>query len=283
MIGIISYLPQDDKLRATRVKNATRQIEWLKQLFPEETPFVVAQGYTENEKLDGVEYDIYEKGIGSHNARNVILEKFYASNDKWLLIMDDDVAVYDYYDSQKFIRNVYFGKIEIESDIILPLQPETSSFKELNIKNGVQYYYTLSRSSATNCPNMMLLRNGLEKVFFDNTIDLLADDAVPDDNKFIVNCIALGMRVHRADFWIKKSMDRDKSVIYSTNKEENYAQHSNLGKNLAKYVTTTYNVESVQKFNKMYNKAVPIRLKRDKKYELPESLILKKTSKKGLF
>lgn len=283
MIGIISYLPRDDKLRATRVKNATRQIEWLKQLFPEETPSVVAQGYTDNEKLNGVEYDIYEKGIGSHNARNVILEKFYASNDKWLLMMDDDVAVYDYYDSQEFIRNVYFGNIEIESDIILPLQPEMSPFKELNIKNGVQYYYTLSRSLATNCPNMMLLRNGLEKVFFDNTIDLLADDAVPDDNKFIVNCIALGMRVHRADFWIKKSMDRDKSVIYSTDKKENYAQHSNLGKNLEKYVTTTYNVESVQKFNKMYNKAVPIRLKRDKKYELPENLILKEISKKGLF
>ena len=252
-------------------------------------PYVVAQNYTEEDKVTDfeIEYDIYENGIGSHNARNTILKKFYESNDTWLFIMDDDVAAYDYYDAGKFIHDVYYSKYDrLATDIIIPLQPEMSPFKKINLEHDVKHTFYLSRSAATNCPNMMLLRHPDKKheVYFDNTIDLLATNAIPDDNKFIVECIALGMRVHRADFWIKKSMDRNISVIYSKDLETNYAQHANLGKNLANYVKTAYNVSSVAEFNKQYNKAVPISIRREETYTIPENLLPnKKTLAKKLF
>ena len=289
MIGIISYLSNDTDIRPIRVKNCKRQLEWLHSIFPNEVPYIVAQNYTEDDKITDfeIDYDIYENGIGSHNARNTILKKFYESNDTWLLIMDDDVATYDYYDANKFIQDVYYGKYDrISTDIIIPLQPEMSPFKQLNVQHDVRNTYYLSRSAATNCPNMMLFRHPDKEheIYFDNTIDLLADSAIPDDNKFIVECIAQGMRVHRADFWIKQSMDRNVSVIYAKDLETNHAQHSNLGKNLANYVKATYNVTSVSEFNKQYNKAVPISIRRNEAYVIPENLLpAKKTKATKLF
>lgn len=293
MIGIISYLPNDTELRATRVKNCRRQLEWLHKVLPNEVPYVVAQNYTEADMITDiehydvdVEYDMYEKGIGSHKARNVILKKFYASDDKWLLLMDDDVATYDYYDADTFIRNTYYNLYNIATDIIMPLQPESSPFKELNLKNKITQYYYLSRSAATNCPNMILFRHPDKEheIFFDDTIDLLAEDAIPDDNKFVVECIHSGLRVHRADFWIKQSMDRRKSVIYATDKDTNFEQHARLGKNLANYVINTYKVKSVAEFNRLYNKAIPISIYRDGSYTIPENLLPERhTNAKKLF
>lgn len=281
MIGIISYLPDTDNLRSVRVRNCKRQLDWLHKLFPNEVPLVVAQNYTHSDMVSefNIEYNVYPYGIGSHRARNIILQRFYNSTDTWLFLMDDDVSAYDYYDADTFIRNVYYNKYSITSDIIIPLAPETTPFKALNIKNNIAKQYYLSRSAATNCPNMMLFRRpdkGCE-IFFDDSIDLLADDAIPDDNKFVIECIYSGMRVHRADFWVKKSMDRQKSVIYSDDIETNYAQHANLGKNLTKYVRSTYNVKSIAEFNKIYNKAVPICISRGEPYSVPENLLPKKS------
>jgi len=281
MIGIISYLPNDDELRNKRVGNCKKQIEWLHKVFPNECPVVVAQNYHEDDKVTecNVEYLMYEKGIGSHKARNTILEKFYNSSDEWLLLLDDDVVTYDYYEADKWVADVYYRKYDkYPLNIVLALQPETSPFKELNIKNDVAHYYTLTKSAATNCPNMMLFRHPDKEheVFFDDTIDLLAEDAVPDDNKFIVECIHKGMNVHRADFWIKKSFDRLVSVIYSKDKDENWQQHANLGKNLANYIIKTYKVKNVAEFNKIYNKTLPIRIEREEVYKVPENLLPKK-------
>lgn len=286
MIGIISYLPNDKELRTTRIKNCKKQLEWLHKVFPKERPLVIAQNYTDIDKCTNfdVEYDLYETGIGSHKARNTILRKFYDSENSWLFLMDDDVINYDYYDADTFIADVYYNKYPtLSTDIILAMQPEMSPFKKLNLENDVKHTYYLSRSAATNCPNMMLLKHPDKEHehYFDDSIDLLADDAIPDDNKFIVECIASGMKVHRADFWIKKSLDRDVSVIYSRQKDINYAQHSNLGKNLANFVKTTYDVDSVAEFNKRYNKAVPIRLKRSVVYEIPDNLLPKDSVKKN--
>ena len=283
MIGIISYLPDDVELRNKRVVNCKEQLKWLYKVFPKEVPLVVAQNYRKEDRIDGgvyaVDYLMYDTGIGSHKARNTILDKFYASNDEWLLLLDDDVVTYDYYGADSFIVDVYYGEYnDYQFDIILPLQPETSPFKELNIKNDVAHYYVLSKSAATNCPNMMLFRHPDKdnEVWFDDTIDLLADDAVPDDNKFIVECIVKGMKVHRADFWIKKSFDRLVSVIYSKDKDENWKQHANLGKNLANYIINTYKVKNVAEFNKLYNKTNPVRIERETIYTVPENLLPKK-------
>ena len=121
---------------------------------------VIAQNYNDSDKRDGVDYEMYDKGIGPSKARNVILEKFYNSSDNWLFMLDDDdVIIYEYYDIEKFIYNCYYGKYDkYNLGVIVPLMPERCPFKEMNIKNDVMHYYSFIPSPLDCCPNMMLLR-----------------------------------------------------------------------------------------------------------------------------
>lgn len=295
MIGIISYLPQvDENLRNRRLKNHIIQLEWLAKVFPDEIFNVVAQGYTPQDIEAVSRFNInhyqFETGIGSHKSRNLLLKQFYESGDTWLLLLDDDVLLYDYYDADEFLHDVYCGKYDkYNFDIILPVMPEHTPFKELNLKNRIDTQYVLSKSPVNNCPNLMLMRSTIQDRYFDDTIDLKKEDAIPDDSKFIVDLVASGYKVNRADFMIKKSLDILQSVIYSTTERENKAEHALLVNNLKKYVHDRYKQDSLRKFNAVYGRADLIVIPRESVYDLPDNLLnikhYSKTKKKrgGLF
>lgn len=133
MIGITSYLPNDSIIREKRLAIHREQLDWFKQALPDQKIIGCYQnyGYTPvpNESSDNL---IFDSGIGMCEARNKLLEKFYGSDDDVLILCDDDVWFYDYYDSRNFLKDIEkfndWGLIQI-------LSPMHSPFKEANYKN----------------------------------------------------------------------------------------------------------------------------------------------------
>ena len=110
MIGIISYLPNDKKLRDVRKKNHLKQLQWLVNLFPNETINIVAQGYQDSDLFPykTINYIRFAEGIGSTESRNILLRQFYKDNDdEYLFLLDDDVLSYPYYDADTLIYDIY--------------------------------------------------------------------------------------------------------------------------------------------------------------------------------
>ena len=266
MIGIISYLPQDKKLRDVRKRNHEKQLKWLIKLFPNEVINIVAQGYQDCDLFPykTINYIRFSEGIGPAESRNILLRKFYRdTNDNYLFLLDDDVLSYPYYDADMLIYDI---------DILLPMMPQHTPFKELNIRHDAIHYYNLVPSNANNCPNMMLFRRPDSERYFEQNVDLLHEDAIPEDSRFIVDAIADGLKVYKCECWIKNSLDIIKSVIFSTNERLNKEQHMILVRNLTRYCSENYNVDNLTLFVKQYSKATPIRIRREVEYELPENL-----------
>jgi len=275
MIGVISYLPKDKKLRDVRRRNHEKQLKWLTKLFPNETINIVAQGYEDDDLFPykTINYIRFAEGIGPTESRNILLKQFYRhSDDSYLFLSDDDVLSYPYYDADRLIYDIYRGKKVYDIDILLPMMPQHTPFKELNLRHEVEMYYNLVPSNANNCPNMMLYRRQSKERYYKQNVDLLHEDAIPEDSRFIVDAIADGLKVYKCECWIKNSLDIIKSVIFSTDESTNKQQHMVLVQNLTRYCQENYNSANLTTFVKQYSKAIPIRIRRDVEYILPENL-----------
>ena len=132
MIGIISYYPDNEYLRTRRIQAHKNQIDWLTNLFKDEKITIVSQNYNETDYIikDNIQYIKYDKGIGPGKARNVILEKFYNSNDDTLFLLDDDIMMYDYYNVTPLLLDFYYNSSNYKMDAIIPNNPEFMPFKK---------------------------------------------------------------------------------------------------------------------------------------------------------
>lgn len=106
IIGIISYLPNDTNLRQKRLQAHHKQIELLNKLNCQ--IYIVAQNYRQTDLLknDNIHYILFDDGIGPANARNELLQRFYNSNEDWMLLCDDDRYFYNYYDIFTFFKEL---------------------------------------------------------------------------------------------------------------------------------------------------------------------------------
>ena len=79
LIGILSYLPEDEKVRQKRLNYHNKQLDELKQYYPTAYIYCVYQQYKDTEipkdKIN--EYKTFDKGIGVSSARNEILKYYY--------------------------------------------------------------------------------------------------------------------------------------------------------------------------------------------------------------
>ena len=95
-IGIISYLPADEGKRIERKKVIQNSIKHLLKIFPADQIKVCAQNYKEEDYIDGLDYIIKSKeGFGCGGARNELLKIFYASDEDYCMLLDDDTVLYD--------------------------------------------------------------------------------------------------------------------------------------------------------------------------------------------
>lgn len=288
MIGIISYLPEHNKLRTTRKQISEQQIDLLHNMFPNETLTVVAQNYAQNDYLSHpyINYLKYKDGIGPAKARNVLLDLFYNSNDEILFFMDDDILIYDYYDIKQLITDFYNGTRyqDLDIDVIISSSPIVKPFKnDLYNKYDCSNYHILRRSSMSTALHMTLFKNLYQKYgkkfFFDEQIDLFSNEAVPEDCMFVCELILNDVKVYRCLNWIEKNIGFDKSTLY--NEEEHYDEHKRNNVNMAKLLEKRgLSVKKVTESNKALNVLL---LKRPSKYIFPDNLIPKNSTKNNLF
>lgn len=287
MIGIVSYYPSDKKLKSIRKKNHKEQLKWLINLFPKETINIVSQNYKENDfvKYDKINYIKFDKPIGVSQARNVLFNLFYNSNDDVLFIMDDDLLMYDYYDTKTLLKDFYYdydkyNKLGI--DLIVPLSPNMKPFKKTIFeKSDFENEYLFKKININCCPNMMMIKN-INKYhnikIFNEDYDKNDKEAIFEDQKFLSEFMINNFRGYEVFNWVKKSLDIDVcSIIETTDSETSRKWHKALAGNFGNYLNSRYNLTGgVKEFNKIYNKAKDtLKVKRTRHYYITSNLIPK--------
>ena len=146
-IGVISYLPEND-LKRRQARN--QQHEWLKSIFPNHEIVIVAQKYKVTDYIDDnkIKYISFEQGIGPSRARNIILKEFYDSQEDFLLLLDDDCILYDYYDGIELLKELDEQPAKFKGiDNIVCNNPRYLPFKKENYKdkNVLKYWKFVKR------------------------------------------------------------------------------------------------------------------------------------------
>lgn len=268
MIAIISYLPNNN-IRTKRIHLLKRLLGGVKEVFPKEKIYIVAQNYVKEdfEQLSffNVLFLKYKNGIGVASARNVILEKFYNSNEQVLFLADDDTYFYNYYNITEFLHNFYFNSETVETDLVISLSAQLMPFKQRNIDSDVENYFTLVPITRNCCPNMYLMKN--IKKLYDKEIyykQELIDNNISEDIEFLVHLLSNNLSLCMCLQWIKSSPMRF-STLCRENELEDY--HKKLVENLCSYVLENYH-KDVNSFFK--NQKIKLKIRREHRYQLKE-------------
>ena len=271
MIGIISYLP-DNEIKEKRLRAVKSQLDWIFKLFGDVPIHVVAQNYKDTDYLPNpnIIYSKYEVGIGACNARNEVLKNFYESNDNWLLLMDDDVGLYDYYEGDILLKDIYYNKYnEYPMDIIIP-HWSRNPFKDQLLKDAVEYSHLFRPATLVDSPNFYLLRNKHDNIYYDVTLDPWMNNLkISEDIDYIARQMISGKKVVVCRSMIKKDFSFKISTLYGTDNDGSL--HKNLINNTSAYIEKKYFV-TIQKFRSDYSSAYKFKIDRDKKIQLPENL-----------
>lgn len=142
MLGEISYLPSDPKLRAARFKYIEKTVRANNRLFEGQRKVVVLQNYTPEEMRIWDGWDqIIIKPVGAAAARNIVLRLFWETDEDFLWMLDDDVTFYDYYGFPKLVREFQNNEKLRFIDLGLFLEPRVLGFKstadEVNVMTHI--------------------------------------------------------------------------------------------------------------------------------------------------
>lgn len=148
MIGAISYLPDDKRVRQVRWKttfkcihNLLKVAEWVDKPLN-----IVTTNWTQEEKnkifeiagKTGVLFkDVRMEHRGAAVSRNILLHRLYESDNDYLLICDDDAHIYPYYDLKEFFKDLNSTPKEyLEKGLfhICAHLANSAPFKEQNLK-----------------------------------------------------------------------------------------------------------------------------------------------------
>ena len=287
MIGVVSYLPNDIKLRHQRLVASQFQFEWLHKLFSDEKINVVAQNYMENERdKNYVNYICFDSGIGAGKARNVILEMFYKSNEDWLLLCDDDTIIDDKYNYQYFIKDIFSHPEKFETiDAVSAIEPEYHPYKKLNYEdkaNLTHYKFEpreLNSGSATSIIRNIKKYYGKELYYPD--IDANKGEG-REDIEFLLLWLKNNLTWYNMNTMIRKSLCFDKSSIFgSDTKSRDIILMHDLDVICRRYakdgITRGVNGQITwKKFNERFNKTQKLLyIKRNKNIEFEENVIPK--------
>ena len=93
VIGIISYLPDDKKIRSSRIAKLSKLLWQCNYIFPSLPIMIIAQNW-KNLKVTGNNVTLYHYDkLGIVGARNKLREHFLQSDYNYLIMLDDDVSV----------------------------------------------------------------------------------------------------------------------------------------------------------------------------------------------
>lgn len=248
MLGVISYLPSEPDLRATRIAMIERALENNRKLFrDEDMKVVVAQNFTPEELKMYEGFEIIEaEPLGAAKARNIILDKFEASEEPFLWLMDDDVTFYDYYGFSKLIKEFKHNEALRKVDIITFFDPRMSGFRpildNLDVKN---YLYFIKQCSMNTSTAAFLIRNsrqaGKKPIRF---IENYRELKIREDIAFLLDNIKAGKIINTCPEIIYKWDNSDKGTIEQNKSSQKWIfelEANALERGLAKMYGLTFN------------------------------------------
>lgn len=215
-IGIISYFPSHEPDRSVRKKAHIQQLKWLRGLFGSEQEIhVVAQNYRDGDYVDGISYMPYEHGIGPAKARNVILREFYKTDEPFLLMLDDDCMLYDYYDGWKLLLEIRDNPEKFKGlDNVSASNPRYLPFKEANFKdkNILTHWKFVKRPYNTGAA--LAVYANVKDVFFYESNDPIKE-RVSEDVDFHIRWIQKGHKAFLCSQWQLKEMSYSTSTCFT--------------------------------------------------------------------
>lgn len=295
MVGIISWLPDDETKRIDRKSYIQKQYEFLTTFLQIDAKDIicVAQNYKDEDYLD-YNYIKIDEGIGPSKARNIILDKFYNSDYDYLLSIDDDIIFYDYYNIKDMFEEIDNDNEKFKKlDLICGLFPQYYAFKEANQKDpNILTHYTFKKREINTPGGFIIMKNikkYYEKVLYYREMDLFKFEG-REDMSFLVDWLKLDLGAYVCNQLIMKNLGAQQSTLYSKDKNKykeevlvcmnNFLKLHNIHRDLKGNIMW-------KEFNKQYNKsqeyiAIP-RLNALK--ELPDNLKIKSkiNLKGGLF
>lgn len=104
---IISYLPDDENMRAERLSAHKLQIKNLKRLAPNTRIYIIAQNWHDDEYADDpqITYCKYGK-LGAGLARNTAFKLLYDSDYDYGIVSDDDITLKETDSAKEFFREI---------------------------------------------------------------------------------------------------------------------------------------------------------------------------------
>jgi len=225
MVGVISYLPNDDTVRPQRLTAVRTQNEWLNNLLPNTKIVSVCQNYTDSD-IEMLKSEIirFPDGIGAGAARNEILHRFYDSEYDWLLLCDDDTVAYPYYHYEDFICDVVNNPDKFKGvDAISAVEPEYHPYKKLNFEdkaNLTHYKFEpreLNSGSATSL--IRNIRKYYEKQIYYPNVNANKGEG-REDMEFLFYWLKNSLTWYTMDTWIRKSLCFDRSSIFGYDVKE---------------------------------------------------------------
>lgn len=251
-VGIVSYLPNDPKIREYRLRGVNNTIDWILNSIKGSRVVVVAQNFKKEDRISNsrVEYLIYPKGIGVAQARNVLLNRFYSSDDNFMCICDDDSTLFDYYNSTELIEIAENDPIKIKADFITIVNPKFEGFKQYNIdhREEVEHNFTFD-GYGVNMQQFFMIRN--LKKFYNKEI-YYPEEASPagkpvvfsEDLVFARFLLFEGLSIVRCRQWILRPGDFKKSTVVSKGDDEEVSnrEHKLQKVNALKYIINYFNM-----------------------------------------
>ena len=211
-IGMISYLPPEPELRKKRARNLKNTFEWLDKEFPGVEVRCVAQNHALEDLHKDTYYYFFREGIGAAKSRNILLKDFYETDDDWMLLLDDDCTLYDYYGWRDLIKLLNEEPECTTLDAIGGVDPTRSGFRWniLQKRDIFEHNFTFKRDMKG--MQFLLLRNLKKK--YNKEIYFTEQEHVHEDVIFLKELQIEGFRVAASEDMIYK-LDTVTSTIFT--------------------------------------------------------------------
>lgn len=285
IIGIISYLPNDVVLRSKRLDKHQKQLELFKTL---NVPiYIVAQNYKQEElsKIPGINYYCIDRGIGPANARNIMLQTFYNSNEDFMMLCDDDMVFYDYYGIRDFFNELITNpnKFINDLDYIRGVMASKVPFKQTVYNQRLNLtHYVFEDRDTIGTTALAIVKNF--KKYYNKEIyyeDLnVSEGNGYEDKDFCCKLKINNIKTHVLDTFILKAFNyTDNSTLFNTYEDRMNVHSNNNSKIYEKYKDLFDN----NILKKCY-KSPKVAIKRCNDIVIPDNLIPDKLKlKKSLF
>lgn len=285
IIGILSYLPDNEDVRRQRIKYHRKQIEQFLHLG---CPiYIVAQNYKEEDYYinSNVFYFKFEKGIGMAGARNVLLSFFFNSDEDWMMLCDDDAYYYDYYNIDVFFDELKSNPNKFNQlDLIRGKFASKVPFKKVLDENpDVMDNYVFIDEGSIGSLALCIIKNWKKyynKEFYFGNENPKKGEGYEDRN-FCCRIKLGGIKTHVLQTFIMTTYNyTDNSTLFSTYEDRMKLHKMNVQSSLNAFKDTDFYVDG--KMNTKY-KSKPIYIPRIKRLVLTEKEKPKQKTTGSLF